>query len=117
MYPIDFSTASVRDVIRRSMICHPTVLAEALESSATTDQNYERGLTFRRDAETKAAVIRRYTAALDAAVCVRVGKLDELCEDFSAMIQAFACACRLQLVPHATQQDIAAREDAARVKG
>jgi hypothetical protein len=108
MYPIDFNTATMADVIERSITCHPSLLADSMRAVAKIHRDYV-GQTHDRDA--KASAGRMAQNAEFAARMIEANAPDELVKVFSAKIQTFEQACRLQLVPRATVADIAAREE------
>jgi hypothetical protein len=108
MYPIDFNTATMGDVIRRSMVCHPSVLMDAMRVVA---RNHERYAIITHNKGAKVSAARMGKDARYAIRMVDQQDVDALVANFSAKIQTFEQACRLQLVPHGTRAIIATRED------
>lgn len=107
MYPIDFTTCTMLDVIQRSYVCHPTVLSDRLaDAGATHRQARDTMVT----GSARAIADRMSTVAYRLAASVRDQELDVSNLDSDARIIAFTCAARLQCLSHAIMTDIAKRE-------
>lgn len=106
--PIDFNTATMADVIKRSMVCHPSMLVEAMMGCVSLHARYSRETSDRMAAQ---SAYKMADACRHALVCIERDDADALLSNFSAKIQTFEQACRLQLVPHGTRAIIATRED------
>ena len=96
MYPLNLTACTAIDVIQRSMSCHPSLLAEALESEAASDRAYAEG----KSGLVKRAVLHRAEACDRAAAVIGNDDASALLKDMAAGIVAFSLACRLQLVPN-----------------
>jgi hypothetical protein len=109
MPPIDFMTCTARDVIARSLLCHPSTLAGRLMEVAKTHAGYS---IVTPDATVAAIARRMGEKAFLAASHARVESIEPIMADFDQVIATLHCACELQLVPRSLRGDIAARMEA-----
>jgi hypothetical protein len=105
MYPINFVTASATEVITRSVVCHPSMLVEALRHTAgihatAAASTYDRET--RRIAAKVALECREAAALIKLEGEYAIGQLS-----FGQRISVFSRAAHLQLIPPAVAQDIA----------
>jgi len=106
MYAIDFMTCSADDVIRRSIVCHPSLYAENLRNVA----HIHAQAAMACEHDTTAAKIASRLARECRTIAEHIEAGDEvIASGTSETIQAFSVAARLQLIPHATAKDIIAR--------
>ena len=117
MYQISFETCTMNDVIVRSIVCHPTTLAESLRANASI--HYQVAETM-HDKTAAIAANRCGIQCRNAAMLVDTfydvdDKLNKIAEfSFGERIATFLAAAKLQLIPFATQHDICKRDDVAR---
>lgn len=107
MYDIDFQTCSVRDVIARSVTCHPSLMIELLTRAGNSHVEASETVL---DEDTRRTYNDMHTACTWAAKWVYTEDLEALCRDLEARGAAFLIACRLQCVPRAAWHDIAKRD-------
>lgn len=104
MYPIDLSKCTARDVIQRSVTCHPSLFSEALRDLASVHGTYA-GKTSDVMAAKSARNLQR--ACQQAAHLIEhdadADAPERICEDFNMRIVAFTEACRLQCIPYASR--------------
>lgn len=113
MYPLDWNTCTARDVILRSIVCHDTVLADALEAQEREHRSYaNRYPTSPGVGGAKSMA----DACAIAAGAIRSGNHDEaeaittiIAANPGAFIVAFNAACTLQLIPYGLGAAIAVR--------
>ncbi len=107
MYPIDFMTCGADDVIRRSVICHPSLLADQLRERAKGHTAAYASMLTRDE---YAAKIARGMADDCNTIATRLanGGTGEM--TFGQRVIVFSLAARLQCLPHAVAQDILTRE-------
>lgn len=94
MYPLNFDTCTLRDVIARSVACHPSVFCGALLDRAEV---HARSAAAMHDSEARHISADIARAANVAAVGAEQGDTDAIVESF--LYGAFIVACRLQLIP------------------
>ena len=117
MYQINFETCTMNDVIVRSIVCHPTTLAESLRANASIHYTASDVM---HDKTAAIAANRCGIQCRNAAMLVETfydvdDKLNKIAEfSFGERMAAFLAAAKLQLIPFATQHDICARDDVAR---
>ena len=117
MYQINFETCTMNDVIVRSIVCHPSMLADSLRANARI--HYDAALVM-HDKTAAIAANRCGIQCRNAAMLVETfynvdDKLNKIAEfSFGERMAAFLAAAKLQLIPFATQHDICARDDVAR---
>ena len=105
MYAINFNTCSADDVIERSVICHPSLLADQLREQA---KGHVDAATMSRDAY--AAIVVQGMADDCCTVADRLtndGKVDDL--TFGQKIIVYSLAARLQGLSHSLAQSIMTR--------
>jgi hypothetical protein len=109
MPPIDFMTCTARDVIARSLLCHPATLADNLMSAGKTHAGYSL-ISPRADV---AEIARRMgEKAFKAACHARAEHIEPIMADTDMRTMTLHAACELQLVPRSLRGDIAARVEA-----
>lgn len=114
MYAIDFTTCSARDVILRSVTCHPSMLRDALASVRKTHRDYAT-LAYDNGRKEASVAASSMAKALTKAIklvegCDTAERItDEICQDCSMYVQVFTQAAKLQCVTHGVQADIMAR--------
>ncbi len=110
MYPIDFTTCTARDVILRSLACHPSLFADALANLAETHRVYARD---HANSPGAAGARAAHRAAMDAIALLNRGTddsvADALVRDTGPKVQAYTVAASLNLVPHSLRADIMGR--------
>jgi len=106
MYEIDLNTCTARDVIQRSITCHPSLFIEGIQSLADTHRRYAQIASSVdvakiadgcRDA---CEIAARYVAECDA---------DAICGELRYLVQAFTVAAKLQCIPASLRGDIIER--------
>lgn len=107
MYPIDFDTCSIADVIARSATCHPSLFADKLTAIAAI--HHQASFSLRYSTGGRPIARGMGDSASDMARDLLAQEFDATALDFGAMIIAFGAACSLQCIPHATAKDIAGR--------
>ena len=100
---------SARDIIRRSIVAHPTTLRDRLIAQAEIHGNYNR-LTSDRLAAESARTQRN--ACLAAYSAVGEEDIDEICGALSLMVITLNAAAKLQCLPPHMAQEAAAAWDA-----
>lgn len=108
MYEIDFNTCTARDVIARSMTCHPSLMRDELLNLSKQHEAWLHATTTASAGAKRGGRTLRDACAKSAA-WVEYGDLDAIMADFSARIASFEVASRLQLIPRATRADIRER--------
>lgn len=109
MYAIDFTTCTATDVIKRSLVCHPSLYVETLKAQAQQHRDYAATV---HNVFTKAAALRM-AADCDAAAGLSVLDLHGL-PDFTGIYAcAFNVAARLNLVPRSCLDGMMERDKAA----
>lgn len=106
MYAIALESCTPRDVIQRSVTCHPSLFAEKLRAIAGQHENYTR---VTHDEIAKRSARRMSEAAIFAAGAVESEDVDAIVGNFSAMIIALHAACELQALPRYLYAAIAER--------
>lgn len=107
MYPLDLETCTAIDVIKRSIVCHPSLFAEALRARQIEDMRY---LGSRADNPAiKQSVQASANAAGRAAEYVDTENADAFVNDMAAGIIALNVACRLQCLPSHIRTSAAVR--------
>ena len=108
MYEIDFLTCTMRDVIARSVACHPSLFAESLENTARI--HHEFCVTTMDKTATRIALDMR-AACLAAAVSARDDNVDAIISHGrTSMICAFTAAMKLQCLPRYIANEICDRD-------
>lgn len=104
MYPINLTTCTARDVIQRSVTCHPSLFSEALRDLASVHGTYA-GQTSDALAAQSARNLQR--ACQQAAHHIEhdadANAPELICDDFNMRIVAFTEACRLQCIPYSSR--------------
>lgn len=108
MYEIDFNTCTARDVIQRSMTCHPSLMRDKLHEAAKTHSDYIQ-TTRCLDNRAIEGATRLRDACHKAMAALALEDIDAIMGDFSATIVAFEVACQLQLVPRHLRPEIIGR--------
>lgn len=115
MYPLDYDTCDMGDVVARSLIAHPTLFRDAMHNVAQGHRRFAhdcRDNLARRIALRMAAKLDYYVALIDSGQeCDDI--MRDVRADFGGRVQLMSVAARLQVIPFSTQQLIAARESAA----
>jgi hypothetical protein len=107
MYAIDFTTCSANDVIRRSVVCHPSLYAENMRNVAHV--HAQAAMACEHD--TVAAKVAGRLAQECRQIAERIEAGDEvICATLSETIPAFNVAARLNCISHAVAKDIINRE-------
>jgi hypothetical protein len=106
MYQIDFLTCTMRDVITRSAVCHPSLFAESMRSAAKVHAEYA---VVTHNA-TVARIARRMSVSLNSmARDLTLDRFDANVLDLGEVIQAFGIAAKLNLVPRSCRDGIVSR--------
>lgn len=111
MYPIDLATCTMLDVIKRSAVCHPSLLCDALRKAHSTHSHYS---TITHNKAAARSAVNMAAACLHAIQFIEENDLDAFALILSPRVIAFSAALKLQCIPYATGSDIAERDDAAR---
>jgi hypothetical protein len=106
MYPIDFLTCSAVDVIKRSIVCHPSLFADKIAAARDMHAAYSRETT-NQQAAASARAMSGDCAGIIAAIAEE--NAERIVSDTSRLVIAFQAAADLQLVPRACRADILAR--------
>jgi hypothetical protein len=107
MYPIDFTTCTAEAVIRRSVICHPSLLADQLRHVAVI---HTRSASEMHDRQARETAARMADDARTIADRLTNGGTGEL--TFGQRIAVFSQAARLQCIPPSLASEIISREAA-----
>lgn len=98
MYDIDLNTADALAIIKRSVVLHPSLFADALLQRRVGDITYagalpsSHGTTYR-------SVMASANAAERAYAAVKAENVDAFASDIAAGIIALNIACKLQCLP------------------
>lgn len=107
MYAIDFNTCTARDVIERSITCHPSLFAQAMRNAAKVHRDYSKVTTNKK----VQAIAAHCGDVCDlVAIYTEGGDTELIYSHTRFLVQAFTVAAKLNLVPHSLQGDIIARE-------
>ena len=105
---IDFNTATMGEVIRRSCLMHPTLFAEAMQHARDVHLGFARvtrdSVAYRTASDMTRDLDNMIQKALRASGAIDPAEMTD-----GQRIQVFAIAARLQSVSPALQADIAAR--------
>ena len=107
MYELDFSTCNADAVIRRSVVCHPSLFRDRLCDVARTHAEAAATLASADHVAHRVALDMCKAAQRLAGGLANGEELAGL--DFNERIIAFSAAARLQCIPHATAADIVGR--------
>lgn len=106
MTELDFQTATMKDIIARSIAMHPSLLVDSMVEISNIHRQYGQLST----GPTATSARNMAIACEEAIDFIEDGDLDALCANFSAYIQTFEQACRLQCITPATKREIAERD-------
>jgi hypothetical protein len=109
MYPIDFDTCTAIDIIKRSVVCHPSLFREALVASKQADFDYAKTIDRTHEAAIARSVLARANATNDAISAIDIEDFDFFKTNLSAGIIALNIACKLQVLPPHVRSDATAR--------
>jgi hypothetical protein len=115
MYQIDLDTATAADVIRRSIVCHPAVLADKLNANARIHYQAAGQLVYDRAAASSARMAGDHAKGAALRVDMRLDNyttdqiVARIVGEFGEMIAAFGAAAQLQCMPFAASLDIVER--------
>ena len=107
MYELDFMTCDADAVIRRSVVCHPSVLRDRLCDVARTHAEAAATMANADHVAHRVALDMCKSAQRLAGRLANGEELTGL--DFNERIIAFSAAARLQCIPPATATDIIGR--------
>lgn len=99
MYPLDFDTCTAIDIIKRSAVCHPSLLREALVASKKADFDYAATLNRQHEAAIVRSVLARANATNDAISAIDLEDFDFFKTNLGAGIVTLNIACKLQVIP------------------
>jgi hypothetical protein len=106
MYLINILTCRAADVIERSAVCHPTLVASELRDMGRLHADYA-GLS--RDSVAAASAARASADCYAIADRIAADELEIAALSFGERIQAFSVAARLQCIPRLIQTEIIGR--------
>jgi hypothetical protein len=104
MYTIDFMTCSADDVIARSVVCHPSMLADQLCATAAIHERSAAEMHDRLARETAERMARDARTIADRLANGGTGELTH-----GQTIIVFSAAARLQCISHGLAADIVGR--------
>lgn len=107
MYELDFATCDADAVIRRSVVCHPSVLRDRLCDVARTHAEAAATLASADHVAQRVALDMCKAAQRLAGRLANSEELTGL--DFNERVIAFSAAARLQCIPPSTATDIIGR--------
>lgn len=99
MYAIDLNTCTAIDVIKRSIVCHPSLFAEALNARQAEDNHYAAIVHSENKPAVWNAIKASASAAQRACEYVESAEADPFESDMGAGIIALNIACKLQCLP------------------
>lgn len=108
MYPIDFLTATPREVIQRSITCHPSLYRDAMLEAVASHSSYA---AISHDKTAAEIAARLGKECRFVAECIESENTDAIIRGgMDSWISALSIAFRLQCVPHSLRADIVARQ-------
>lgn len=112
MYELDLNTCTVGDVIYRSLICHPTLLREAIETARDAHRAAAATMIDGKACHIADRLVVKCISLLRTIDDMLDGQLDArlvVDNDFYERIIAFTAAYRLQAISPAIAREILAR--------
>jgi hypothetical protein len=107
VYELDLSTCNAEAVIRRSVVCHPSLLRDRLCDVSRTYAEAAAAMATANRAGHRSALVMRDAAQR---VVARLAGEEELTGlDFNERIIAFSAAARLQCIPQTAAVEIIER--------
>ena len=113
MYPIDFMTCTARDVILRSLVCHPSCFADAITAQRSNHLHYARmthDQLAKRSAEKQADACQTITRIVEETDAHSAADL-MMASGITIAVIAFNVAANLTLCPPACRGDIIGRSN------
>lgn len=110
MYPIDFTTATAREVILRSLVCHPSLFIDALSVAEREHAVYAQANAGTPHGKAAESAREHASVALSLARDMNAeGAAFHIASHTGPLVQALTISARLQCVPPSLRYEIAGR--------